>query len=115
MTLTSFLKFWLPPLLWAALIFILSSIPDLAPPKEMQFRFWDKFAHTGVYGVLGALITRAWSGTNRKYVLLGSIMAGTLYVPGRCSQISDLIADAVGSSLGAWIWLRIVRFRSGPA
>ena len=122
---SAFFRFWLPPLLWAALIFVLSSIPDLAPPEAIQFRFWDKLAHASVYAILGALIARAWTGTNRHYALIASMMIGTLYgasdelhqffVPGRFSQISDIVADAAGSSIGAWTWLRIVGLRSKSA
>lgn len=121
---TSFVKSWLPPAAWAELIFVLSSVPDLAPPEVMQFRFWDKVAHAVVYAVLGMLIARGWSGTNSRYALLGTIITGTLYgasdelhqffVPGRFSQITDIVADALGSTLGAWVWLRALRFRTKP-
>src|SRR5439155_13289565 len=48
---------WLPVLLWAAVIFVLSSMP--VPPSPVpEFPFKDKVGHLILYAVLGTLIAR---------------------------------------------------------
>ena len=44
---------WLPAILWAALVFTLTSIPD---PSLPDVPGGDKVAHTIMYGVLAALV-----------------------------------------------------------
>jgi hypothetical protein len=51
------LLLWLPPLLYMALIFYLSSQSN--PLPSLTTRIWDKGLHTVEYGVLGLLVCRA--------------------------------------------------------
>jgi hypothetical protein len=55
---------WLPPLLWAAFILILTSIPGSHLPV-LPSRNFDKIVHLAIYGVLGWLTARAWSSGSR--------------------------------------------------
>ena len=102
------LTVWLPVVAWAALIFALSSIPDLGT----GLGGWDlalrKLAHAAEYAVLGALLVRA---TGRGGVALA---VGTLYavsdelhqalVPGRMGSPVDVAIDALGVACGVFLW-----------
>jgi len=101
-----FLRYQLPPIVWAIAIFIESSIPDLSPPA-LIVTFQDKLAHAIVFGILGYLLTRAFYFSRwKENAVLLSIVIGVLFgisdefhqsfVPGRFSEIGDLIADFVG-------------------
>jgi VanZ family protein len=98
------LSVWLPVVAWAALIFALSSIPDLGT----GLGGWDlalrKAAHLAEYAILGALLVRAvvspWVA-----VTLGTFYALTdelhqHFVPGREASLVDVVIDAVGVSVG---------------
>jgi VanZ family protein len=111
----TFARLWLPVLAWAALIFALSSIPDLGT----GLGGWDlalrKLAHAAEYAVLGALLVRA---TGRAGLAL---VAGTLYavsdelhqalVPGRLGSPVDVAIDALGVACGVVLWQAV---RSRP-
>jgi VanZ family protein len=49
---------WIPPLLWAATIFFLSSLPGSAYPRT-SVPGADKVVHFFLYGVMGVLCARA--------------------------------------------------------
>ena len=51
---------WTPAVLWSAVIFVLSSIPGNAFPRLPGWWNADKFVHTGIYAVLGALCWYGW-------------------------------------------------------
>lgn len=92
-----------------AIIFALSSIPDLgALPGGVS----DKSGHALGYGILGVLLLRAFaggrlSGVTWRSVLL-AIAAATAYgvtdefhqafVPGRSPDALDVVADLLGAS-----------------
>ena len=110
---------WLPVVLWAALIFVLSSIPGTSLPT-VEVPQADKMVHTLIYGVLGALVLRALDGVGApgvgarwvgaRGVLLAAALA-TLYgisdeihqlwTPHRSADWHDVVADAVGGLSGA--------------
>jgi len=99
------------------LIWVLSSMPQPFPLGEVPFK--DKGIHFVEYGVLAALLAHAVRGSFREWrghsVFLVASAASTFwglldeihqaYVPGRVSDTGDLIADALGSVLGALIYL----------
>jgi VanZ family protein len=103
-----FLSYQAPAIVWALLIFILSSIPKL-PLPELDLDFKDKIAHTVAYAILGYLTARAlfyqsrFPGWRKKFLLF-AILLGIVYgisdeihqyfVPGRVADVGDLIADA---------------------
>ena len=106
---SKFSRYQLPAIIWAIVIFIESSIADLAPPT-LEIEYQDKIAHIIVFGILGYLITRAFyynSTSNiRKFAALLSIIVALLYgisdeihqyyVPGRYSEFGDVVADFIG-------------------
>ncbi len=116
----SFIRFHLPAILWALLIFILSSQSRLKPP-DLGFTAADKVAHIIEYGIFGWLLLRSFSRlflTNHK-IFSVVFIAGTLYassdeihqlfVPGRLGTIGDFLADTVGILLSIIIYFMIHR------
>jgi VanZ family protein len=108
---------WLPVVLWIAVILGLSSIPSHTSTGPL-FPGFDKLAHMGVYGVLGFLFARARTvpGQSRWKIVLWSAMFGLLMgscdewyqrgIPGRMSDVFDVVADVLGGALGGAAWWR---------
>ena len=116
---------WLPALLWAATIFVLSSIPGRSLPALPMWNA-DKLVHAAVYAVLGALCWRGARasfapGTAQWRVVLIAVLLTSLYgiadevhqmfVPNRAPDPNDVLADAVGGWLGALASVAIVARR----
>jgi len=114
-----FIKYWVPVIIYAALIFISSSISR--PPIEVKIRFFDKVLHLASYGILGWLLLRALFNyqyaVSRSRLLFIAIVAATLYgisdefhqyfVPGRTACISDAIFNFFGAIIGTFIYKRV--------
>jgi len=101
---------WMPPLLWAGMIFWLSSIPgtDL-PPTGLS-----SLAHVVVYLILSALIFIALRpGTDHTTAICLAILLASAYgvtdeihqsfVPNRTPDIADWGFDTIGAAIGAWL------------
>jgi VanZ family protein len=106
---------WLAVAAWAALIFALSSIPNLGTGLEGWDLALRKVAHLAEYAVLGALLTRALATASpsqrvttvagAQAWILGAVYAATdelhqHFVPGRQASGIDLLIDAVGVAAG---------------
>jgi VanZ family protein len=117
-----FLKYYLPALLWAALIFTLSSIPRHALPP-VGFRLSDKIYHFIEFAILGLLLIRAfrhlWPPTRQQSAIFWAALSGTLwgvldevhqnFVRGRDPSLLDALADTAGVVFVAvvvWWWFR---------
>ena len=112
---------WLPPLLWAAFILILTSIPGSHLPV-LPLRNIDKFVHLSIYGVLGWLTARAWSNGSRipatalaVVVLLSCFGAldewHQQFIPLRSTDLLDWSADTIGATIGVVLATAIGRRR----
>jgi len=113
-----------PALAYMLLIWVLSSFPIQLPLERIPFR--DKAVHFVEYGTLGALLSHALRVTYAKWRLLSvwscAALVTTLwgaideihqaFVPGRNSDVADLVADAVGALAGAAIYLIVHKRRS---
>jgi VanZ family protein len=116
----------LPVVLWAGVIFALSSIPGTQLPA-IDLPQSDKAAHAMLYGVLGGLTLRALdrsraSGRARSHLLF-AILIATFYgitdeihqrwTPQRSADWRDVVADACGATLGAaaLVAMRWMKFR----
>jgi VanZ family protein len=99
---------WGPVVLWAAVIFGLSSVPSLSS----GFGVWDevlrKGAHLAEYAVLGLLLMRAWG---RELPALTTAVAYAAtdeihqrFVQGRHSSPFDVAFDACGAVIGLLLW-----------
>jgi VanZ family protein len=95
---------WLPVVLWAGLIFGLSSIPDLGTGLGTWDLVLRKIAHFCEYAILGALLLRAL-GSEVVAVTAGVAFAATdelhqHFVPGRHGAFRDVAIDAAGVLAG---------------
>ena len=108
----------LPPILWAALIFLLSSVPGKRDMLPSVIPHLDKLAHLVAYGILGALVARAgrreWFGSWMAWGLvswaIGSLYGATdewhqMYVVDRSASWIDWLMDTLGTAGGVAYWL----------
>lgn len=116
------MKYFIPAIAWAAVIFILSATPgknlpqlDLGDLLEA-----DKIAHVGVYLILTLLIFRGLSRRKRlnprNITLAILISAGYgfflelgqyYFFPGRYFEIFDIVANIIGS-ISSLIFLKFI-------
>jgi len=123
------LRYWIPPLFWAVLIFVISAQAGPDCPPLFWFPYADKLAHAGVFAFLSLLLFRAmiierhaglWTAALFAFVL--SALYGAAdewhqsFVPSRCVELADWIADALGGAiafpLAAWVQRRSSRILS---
>ncbi len=110
---------WIPVLAWMAVIFGLSSIPDLSSGLQP---LWDlilrKIAHAVEYAILGWLVFRALerSGRSRALVFVWALVLSAAYaasdelhqhfVAGRHAAVVDGLIDTLGSLVGIFVRMR---------
>jgi VanZ family protein len=99
---------WAPVFLWAAVIFVLSSIPSLGTGLGDWDTILRKGAHTTEYAILALLLLRAL-GRDAPAFLLGLAYAATdelhqHFVRGRHASPFDVAIDAVGLALGLLVF-----------
>jgi VanZ family protein len=120
-------RFWWFVAAWAAVIFLLSSIPGKSMPDVPALRY-DKVLHALVYSILGGLfffaLRQASSLKTKHLVPVAALLAlayglsdefHQLFVPGRSADLYDALADGIGGLLGATIATRLPFARPGPA
>jgi VanZ family protein len=104
------LSLWGPVVLYAGLIFLLSSLSSI-PFEVNNFSHFDKVSHVTEYGLFCFLVFRAFRGTYpgapfftiALWTFLISVAYGALdefhqyFVPQRDSDIFDLMADGTGA------------------
>jgi len=105
------LTYWAPVVLWAAGIFVLSSIPDLGTGLGTWDTVLRKLAHTAEYALLGGLIFRATRSAPAA-VLLASAYAVTdevhqAFATGRHGSPLDWLIDTAGAVLGVALAARL--------
>jgi VanZ family protein len=103
---------WLPVVVWAALIFTLSSIPSL----DTGLGAWDlglrKLAHVAEYAVLGALLARALPELAAQWAGIAYAVSDELhqsFVPGRFGTLLDVAIDSTGVLVGILLLRRVTR------
>jgi VanZ family protein len=107
------LSVWLPVIVWAAVIFTLSSIPSLSTGLGAWDTLLRKGAHVTEYAILGALLLRAL-GREAPALAAGVAYAVTdelhqHFVRGRHASPFDVLIDAVGVTLGILVLRRLSR------
>ena len=112
-----FLRYWLPVLVYVAIIFGVSSIANLTPPVRWQNA--DKLSHLLEYSALGFLLVRAFFGARIFAALLpcallavavglATGLADELFqagIEGRVSSVEDFHADALGVVIGTVVYV----------
>ncbi len=115
-----FFWYYLPPILLAAAILYVSSIPNLAGPTTSIIGF-DKLAHIGEYGLFCWLTLRSITRNGASvlswkrafWVVIGlGLFAGLdeilqSFVPGRDSTVADFAADLIGILGATFVWKRL--------
>ena len=108
------IKYWLPTLAWAVLIFSFSSQPTFSTSQvHWQDFIIKKSAHLFVYAVLSVLIFRSLKLTthySRSYLLLFTLALTISYAvtdefhqtftPGREPHLRDIVIDVIGAGIG---------------
>jgi VanZ family protein len=119
-----FLRLTLPALLYAGLIFLVSSLSR--PPGPPLVHGLDKAVHFTVYAGLGLLAARALAGHGVRpgRAALWALALSALYaasdevhqafVPGRSSEVWDWVADVLGAGLAARLWWGLRRRARAP-
>jgi VanZ like family len=95
---------WIPVVLWAGVIFALSSIPNLGTGLGAWDVVLRKLAHTAEYALLGALVLHAVRRPSVA-IVLASAYAVTdeihqTFVSGRHGSPIDWLIDTVGVVIG---------------
>lgn len=117
-TTSHILRFFLPVILWAGVIFAFSSQPTGGASQiEWQDFIIKKSAHIFVYFVLSVLLYRSMinSGVQKKKAMYTAILLCMFYgvtdefhqsfTPGREPTLRDVIIDTIGASLAIYyIW-----------
>jgi VanZ family protein len=104
-----FVRYWLPVIAYAALMFSISSLPIRL--RRVPFRHYDKVFHFFEYGIYAWLWYRALKGATSlsswARIAIATVLICTVfgvmdelyqvYTPYRTTDIYDLAADAFGS------------------
>jgi VanZ family protein len=105
------LRLWAPVVLWAAVIFAFSSVPDLGTGLGTWDLVLRKLAHAGEFAVLGALLVRA---LREELPALGLGIAYAAsdelhqhFVEGRVGSPLDVLIDSIGVAIGVVLWRRL--------
>lgn len=109
----------LPAVLWAIIITIVSSIPNLST-KGFRFTMIDKVAHFSEYFILGLFTARAAGsgfGKPSKVFWVSMILVAVygildelhqLFIPGRSTEVLDMTADVLGALAASAIYVRFI-------
>ncbi len=106
-----FVKYWLPPIIYALIIFILSSRPS--PRLGPEIPHIDKISHTLIYFIFAILMWRALYHASPAFfqkraiwfALIFTILFGVsdewhqFFVSFRHADVFDLLFDSIGASL----------------
>ncbi len=114
-----FVKYWLPVILWAGLIFYLSNQPGLKSGLEWPYDFiLRKAAHITEFAILFLLLERAFANQNlsTKKALFWAFVSTILYaasdefhqsfVAQRMASLSDVAIDSFGVLVLTWWRIR---------
>lgn len=110
---------WLAVVLWMAVIFFLSSQPELGD-NFGRFRFGlAKVGHVVVFSILGALVAQAMDTARIRRRVWWTVVFVALYaivdevhqsfVPGRGPMLTDVAIDTISGLAGAVAWSRLGR------
>ena len=101
----------MPPLAWAGVILIGTSIPSSAVPSQLSG--WDKVLHFTIYALLAVLLTSSLLDVTTRWraavlAIVISAVFGAVdewhqqFIRGRFPERADLLADTLGAAAGAF-------------
>lgn len=110
------LNLWGPPIVWAGVIFLFSSL-TVTPTLEVYWKDFvvKKSAHILEYGVFAVLLYRALrgSGVVRPKAMILSVLLAILYgitdeihqsfTPGREPRLRDIVFDGLGAAFAVYL------------
>lgn len=109
-------RLWLPVVIYCLAIFALSSLEQVPKPQLLS----DKWGHLILFAGLGFLFARLVAGMrNVTFLQLLAVTAlfcliygitdeaHQYFVPGRTSEIGDIVADTIGGFLGVLLYSAI--------
>ncbi len=98
------------PMLWAAVILTLTSLPGSVIPSAHAVPNADKIVHFALYAVFGALLLRARAAGSSTTIIARVLIAVAVFaaidewhqqfVPGRDMDVVDWVADMAGATTG---------------
>lgn len=104
--------------IWALIIFRLSTMSGAQLPKLEWMMTPDKFGHAFVYAVLTILLILALQPINKKKLLIAATLATAYgismeiiqytFFPGRYFEFNDILANILGVLLALWTQKYIV-------
>lgn len=120
----SFIKQYWASVSWALVLAVLMLLPQDSFP-ESKLLSYDKIAHLGVFSILSFLVL--WGKRNKKdkarlenKYLLNSLTICVVYgfvleilqsvVPGRMTDIYDLLANTIGAIVGVVVFSTFIRY-----
>lgn len=117
MKMTKKIAYWIPPLVWMVIIFLLSSRPRFTATGEPLEDFLIfKMLHMFEYGLLASLLFNALFNTVTRNILNAMRLAGTvavlyaasdelhqIYIPTRSGSPRDVIIDAIGILIALFV------------
>jgi VanZ family protein len=112
------LKPWLPPIIWAGVILIGTSLPSSSVPRGVSD--YDKLLHFAIYALLAALLTKPLLEVTARWraVILAIVIAAAFggvdewhqqFIRGRFPDRADLLADTLGATAGALAMVALLR------
>ncbi len=119
-----FLRYWIPVIATASIIFFISSIPE-PPVPTFEIPHLDKVFHFLEYGVLAFLLRRAMvNGRSpfwQRYASLAAVLFALIYgvsdelhqsfIPHRSPEFLDLLFDGAGAIAAQFLPFVITRRR----
>ena len=113
MSTSAALRLWTPVVLWAAVIFAFSSVPELGTGLGTWDLVLRKIAHAGEFALLAALLLRALREELPAFGLGVAYAASDElhqhFVRGRVGSPLDVLIDSVGVAIGIVLWRRVAR------
>lgn len=111
----------LPPLIWMAIIFLMSSRSAVPQTPGVSAQIAAIAGHLVVYGVLAVLIARAVAASVGRYAVIAGLSwsISVAYgisdefhqslVPGRYPSIEDVLTDMAGAAIGLALYYLFLR------